>query len=329
VTPAWVQSDSATARQARLIVAWTPATLCALWAGYRALGIAGDYPLVPLLTYTPYVLPVGIAAAVVAGLLREWLAMGLALVAAFLIFLAIAPRVLGGEYEGSGKDGVRVMAANVLEEGANAEQLLELVRERRVDVLAVQELTPEFAAELEALGIRRDLPHAHLLPEPGATGSGIYARHPVDPVTRGGFDFKQARAEVRVRRDLRLDVTSVHLDPPTSRDSVDPWRDGLDVLPDPDERRVQLLLGDFNGTLDNPELRELINTGYVDAAEDVGKGLIPTWPATDKPFRFLPVAIDHVLFEDGFAVRRFEVLDVEGTDHRPVYADLVAPTSSD
>lgn len=324
----WIRADSPQAARARLIVAWTPAILCGLWAWYRAFGIAGDYPMVPLLTYTPYVLPVAILAAVVAGALREWLAMALALVAVLLLSLAVAPRVLGGEYEGQAEERVRVMTANVLAGSGEADQLLDLARERKVDVLAVQELTPKFVAELQRLGISEDFPYSALAAERGVTGSGIYSRHRVAPISRGELNFKQARAEVRVGT-LRLDVTSVHPNPPTSWGAVDRWRASLEALPDPDEGHRQLLLGDFNGTLDNPELRDLINAGYVDAAAEVGSGLIPTWPATDQPFLFLPVAIDHLLFEDGMAVRKFEVLDLDGSDHLPLFAELVDPSSSD
>ena len=41
----------------------------------------------------------------------------------------------------------------------------------------------------------------------------------------------------------------------------------------------QILAGDFNATLDHAEFRALLDRGYVDAADAVGDGLTPTWPA--------------------------------------------------
>ena len=68
----------------------------------------------------------------------------------------------------------------------------------------------------------------------------------------------------------------------------------------------------------------MLGRGYADAADEVGEGLVATWPATGKPFQYLPVTIDHLVFERGrMRVSEFEVLELEGTDHRPVFAELV------
>lgn len=89
---------------------------------------------------------------------------------------------------------------------------------------------------------------------------------------------------------------------------------------------MRLLVGDFNATLDHGALRRLLRRGYLDAADEVGAGLTPTWPsgratalaAFDPP----PATIDHVLVERGVAVAAVRVHDVPGSDHRAVLADL-------
>ncbi|MDQ3989728.1 MAG: endonuclease/exonuclease/phosphatase family protein, partial [Actinomycetota bacterium] len=79
----------------------------------------------------------------------------------------------------------------------------------------------------------------------------------------------------------------------------------------------------FNATLDHPALRGVLDTGYRDAADQVGKGLRATWP-TDTPIA--PVAaIDHVLVDAGCAVRSFDVLPLPGSDHRALVAEIVLP----
>ena len=87
---------------------------------------------------------------------------------------------------------------------------------------------------------------------------------------------------------------------------------------------VRVLAGDFNATLDHVGLRRLLNSGYVDAADQVGAGLNPTWPsgALWPP----PVAIDHVLVDDRCPVDTFSVVDVPGSDHRAVVSRFVVPT---
>jgi endonuclease/exonuclease/phosphatase (EEP) superfamily protein YafD len=48
--------------------------------------------------------------------------------------------------------------------------------------------------------------------------------------------------------------------------------------------------------------------------------LMPTWPAGDllPP----PVTIDHVLADERAGVRDYDVLDLRGSDHRPVLAEV-------
>ena len=83
----------------------------------------------------------------------------------------------------------------------------------------------------------------------------------------------------------------------------------------------RLLLGDFNATLDHPALRRLIGSGYRDAADTVGAGLRPTWPADAVPL----VTLDHVLVDSRIGVRSVTVHAVPDTDHRAVVAVLAIP----
>ena len=66
--------------------------------------------------------------------------------------------------------------------------------------------------------------------------------------------------------------------------------------------RLRILAGDFNATLDHAELRRILDTGYQDAAAQVGAGLHGTWPR-DRAFP-PPVTIDHVLADDASASAR-------------------------
>jgi endonuclease/exonuclease/phosphatase family metal-dependent hydrolase len=83
-----------------------------------------------------------------------------------------------------------------------------------------------------------------------------------------------------------------------------------------------VLAGDFNSTLDHAAFRAVLDRGYVDAAEQTGKGLIPTW--SSLPFG-PPVTIDHVLADHRCAVRNFAVVHLPGSDHNAVFADIVLP----
>ena len=83
------------------------------------------------------------------------------------------------------------------------------------------------------------------------------------------------------------------------------------------------MAGDFNATLDHPELRDLLDRGYTDAADAVGKGLVWTWPALK--LRAPPLTIDHVLVDRRVRVERVTVVRIPKSDHRAVIAVLRLP----
>ena len=118
----------------------------------------------------------------------------------------------------------------------------------------------------------------------------------------------------------------MHAVPPT-RPRVLQWKSDLRTVPPatPDGR-LRILAGDFNATLDHAELRRVLDTGYEDAAAQVGAGLQGTWPGGR---RFPPpVTIDHVLVDKRCGVRAVSVHRIPGTDHRAVLAELTLPRGS-
>jgi endonuclease/exonuclease/phosphatase (EEP) superfamily protein YafD len=222
------------------------------------------------------------------------------------------------------------MSSNVLAGSADAGQLAELARDRRVDVLCVEELTPEFATRLDAAGIGRLLPHRVLSVQEGVRGSGVYSRFPLTqmapPLSSFPNPITNTRASARVGGATSIDVTAVHnLPVPGSSNGVDNWADSLSRLPAASASGpTRVLAGDFNATLDQSEFRDLLDRGYYDAAERMGDGLTPTWPEIRGSNRFLPVTIDHILYDrDRVGVRDFDVSDLAGSDHQTVYAELV------
>jgi endonuclease/exonuclease/phosphatase (EEP) superfamily protein YafD len=53
--------------------------------------------------------------------------------------------------------------------------------------------------------------------------------------------------------------------------------------------------------------------------------LVPTWPAEDWASRLPGVTIDHVLADSRLGIVDYEVEELPGSDHRPVYAELALP----
>jgi endonuclease/exonuclease/phosphatase family metal-dependent hydrolase len=119
-----------------------------------------------------------------------------------------------------------------------------------------------------------------------------------------------------------IEFIDAHPYPPLGR-QVSNWNEALAAFPSASTDRVRILAGDFNASLDHAAMRGLLARGYKDAADQVGAGLIPTWPANKR----VPpiITIDHVLVDERVGVREVSVHDVPGTDHRAVLAELTVP----
>ncbi|MBB5956669.1 endonuclease/exonuclease/phosphatase (EEP) superfamily protein YafD [Saccharothrix tamanrassetensis] len=293
-------------------------------AALRLLGIDGTRHMVATTALVPYVTAVGVLLGAIALLLRRWLVGTVTLLVALVLVAAVAPRAFPDSRPIGVGQQVRVMAANLLVGRAEAEAVVEAVRAHEVDVLALQELTPAMVRDFERAGLDEVLPHRVFLAEPGASGSGIASRYPLTARDLAApSTLRQAGALVDLPGE-DLEVVSVHPLPPVVPDGPETWQRDMAGLPQRDlNGPFRVLAGDFNATLDHVGLRRLLNQGYVDAADQVGAGLDPTWPsgAVWPP----PVVIDHVLVDNRCPVDTFQVIDIPGSDHRAIVTQFVVP----
>jgi len=313
----------------RRIVATLPWLLVApglVWALARLFGLEFGARPVQLISFTPYaalasLVPLGVCLGT-----RRWWPAAVAGLATVALAACVLPRALGGVAAPDGVD-LRVMSMNMRVGGADTELIVQLVRTNRVDVLAVQEITPDAQRRLDAAGLSTLLPYHQLSALEGVVGSALYSRF---PLTGGATrlnpgEFRQVSATVEVPGARALPVESVHPVPPAEPPRIGAWEAGLrgQTAATPDGP-ARVLIGDFNATLDHAELRRLIATGYRDAASVVGRGLTPTWPYAGRLRGIAPpVAIDHVLADRRIGVRDFHAYTVPNTDHRAIIATLV------
>ncbi|MER7889510.1 endonuclease/exonuclease/phosphatase family protein [Micromonospora sp. NPDC094482] len=329
ITEPRVRPADSRRRRAVDALCWLAVTPAAIWAGLRLAGLDRG-PLVQALAFTPYVAAWSLAPVVLAlALRRRWPAL-VAAVAAVALLGVVAPRALGSAPPPARGPTVRLLTANLLAGAADPAALVDLVRRHRVDVLVVQEFTPGAQADLDRLGLDRLLPHRQLNPLVGTPGSGLYARFPISDAgvrsNRGGWGFTQAYGTLTVPGAPPVRVESAHPSAPYAVDQVGFWRADLAAQPPatPDGT-LRILAGDFNATLDHAPLRALLGTGYVDAADATGQGLVGTWGPYDGDL-IPPVTIDHVLVDRRIAAQAVEVRPLAGSDHRPVLATLRLPT---
>lgn len=295
-----------------------------LWALIRVFGLEQGFPLVPLLAYTPFVAVIALLVSGIAVALRNWAAAVVAAIATACLLAAVLPRAFGDRAEiPAGATELNLLSANIHHGTARPAALMALIARHDPDLLAVQELTPRFAHELEQAGIRRLFPHVALSLRFHVSGAGIYSRLPLRPLEEAGsFGFRMPRAEVQLPDGRSLRIVNVHPYTP-KRGQIDRWREGLESLPSTGPAAPWVLIGDFNATLDHAALRDVIERGYRDAADATGDGLIPTWPKGRVVLP--PVTIDHVLADERFLIADYAVETLPGSDHRAVYARLALP----
>jgi endonuclease/exonuclease/phosphatase family metal-dependent hydrolase len=310
-------------RKAVSVVAWTFAVAVAFWAVLRLTGWDVWYPAVQVLAFTPYAMTgaaMGVPVILAMGQRKQAIVLGVS--AAVLAFCVLPRGIAGGEPLPAGPT-LRVASANLLVGGADATELVTRVRSLDVDVLAVQEMTPQWLALADSAGISAVLPYRFVAPASLAEGSAVFSRY---PLTDAGSRlmalgwFQQVYCVVHAPGAAPVRLESAHAASPYNAEMIQYWASTLEREPSPGG----ILLGDFNATLDHGSMRDLLDRGWRDAASLVGQGFVPTWgPFEGDPVP--PVTIDHVLIDDRLGVRSFDAYTQTGSDHRMIVATLVVP----
>lgn len=279
-------------------------------------------------SFTPVFVVLAMFSAAVLAAVRFWFA---ALVALIVVVVGVAsqlPLFFGQHPTASaGAPKVTVLQANLRLGEADTRAVVDLVRDSRVDVLTVAELTGSAAEKLAAGGIQQWLPYSFLYPRYGGGGEGIYSRYPLsDTVELPGLQHSNLRATIRPPGATPVAVYALHPLPPYPEPSWR-WAAELEKIAAilAEEERPLIVGADFNSTYDHERYRRLLSTStrdgsaLVDAGEYLGSGIVATFPA-DQWFPAV-LAIDKILAR-GAAPTSFERVDLPGSDHHGVLADV-------
>ena len=301
------------------------AVLVLLLAVPTAVRLVGDHALVPLVavvSLTPYAVPLLALALALLLWRRRWVAAA-ATAAVLVTNLAwLVPLWTVDRPPAAGAAPLTVMTANLRLGEADAAAIVETVRSRRVDVLALEELTDDAVDRLRAAGLERELGHHVLEPLPGSSGAGLWSRLPLTATT--AWDATAAMPSAMVSVGGRAVAVHVLHPYPTLLTGSRHFRADYAALTSRvaalDPATPTILLGDLNATVDHSELRALMGERFRDAPELAGSGLLRTF----TPSRRLPplLHLDHVLVDGHFGVTATAVVDLPGSDHRALVARL-------
>ena len=292
-------------------------------------------PFPKLAALAPLATCFAVGGVAVAGFASWWLALLLACPASLLAAWQIPPRrprrsrsakaTATGPNSAPGSPHLTVMTLNLLKGSADAAALVRNLVKHRVDVLAVQELTPGAVAALVREGLTDLLPYCHLDPRTGSKGGGLWARWPLAPCPPPG---RFTKAALRARLDMggRWPVTVMVVHPVAPlRGKERRWQSELAQLRSvlAKSEGPQIVAGDFNASRDHRSFRDLLAVGLIECADAAQRRSWPghTWPT----HRLMPaiMRLDHVLISQiGITVRESHMISIPGTDHRGVLAVL-------
>ncbi|NYI40593.1 endonuclease/exonuclease/phosphatase family protein [Demequina lutea] len=282
-------------------------------------------PLAYAVSFMPWVTVACILPLVCALLARSWTLTAVAGVALILCDVWLAPLSLAnGPTASLAKAAtLRVATLNLTLGQADAHAVVAMVRDRSIDVLAVEELTPAEADALRAAGLESELPYGETLPQSGVEGTGLWSRLPMasaEPVP--GLTSHAARATVTVGGEP-VAIFAVHPAAPGLFDHSR-WASDMEalsgILSKPDGPVI--VAGDFNTTRDHRAFRDLEALGFRDAVDQAGAGFLPTFPNGTLPMPV--VAIDHVMVHNSqLSAVSVTTVVVPSADHRALVVTYV------
>lgn len=313
----------------RVVVAvgtWLPVLVLGLAVLTRFTGDDGSIVLVAMHALLPWLLLAAWPILTAAVLDRRPALAGVAAVLVVAHVVWVVPLVQPRAAAEAAIDGVplRLLSINLYALNPRVADAAEVIRNADADVLFLQELTPAHHAALARGGAFDRYRYGVADPRINSTGSAIYAKRPLEGAEAWwAADQPMTRATLRVGEgSLRL--YNVHTISPLTR--VRDWNRQLDAVAQAvrAEAGPVLLAGDFNATRDHRGFRRLLDLGWRDAHDAVGRPGATTWPAGKRRTPAL-IRLDHVLLPDGIAARRVVELPAVGSDHRPILADLLLP----
>lgn len=316
-------------RRTAYVLLWILTLGLALFTGWRWFGPDLTWPVVVLVSFTPYIAAATVLPIALSIWLRAIRLLTAAVLCACALVVLLIPRALADNDQVAGGPKLNVMSVNLLAGGSDLDTVIELVADNDIDILSVQELTPDAAETLTDSAVGDRLSHHLLKPGTKAAGTGIFSRFPLteDETLSSEGVFHNPGAVLDVPDYGDLEFQAVHPAPPINPDRTVDWKADLRALPRPDtDGPPRILAGDFNATHDHKTFGELLDAGYDDAAAYTGSGLTGTWPG-DKP---IPrVAIDHILTAGGITPTAYAVHSVPGGDHLAITATLALPKPED
>jgi endonuclease/exonuclease/phosphatase (EEP) superfamily protein YafD len=244
---------------------------------------------------------------------------------------------------------IRIVTSNTLWDNAKREDMLQWLRDTDADIIFLQEISYDSAAQLETL--KDSYPYQPVSVESDEWGgNSILSRIPIlsfDYIDLGVPNSMQPQCITAELNGITFAAYNIHLEWPMSSErplkaTISRFSPSLGFAVGYDDsiRNLQIerlatrlqsepypyfMAGDFNTSDQTPSYNKLASAG-IDSFREVGSGFGATWPvaAVQHLPDFVPplIRIDYVFHSDEFRALSAEPGKPMGSDHLPLFVTL-------
>jgi endonuclease/exonuclease/phosphatase (EEP) superfamily protein YafD len=272
----------------------------------------------------------GVVVIVAAVLESQWVLALEAAILSVLVMLMLAPRARRDPQPGwaDAAPCVRITVANVFSSNRSPARAAASLLESDADVIIVNEASPRFVECLDVVGATRRYPFRLIdMEESEDYRVAILSRRAFlqsDVVTVG--PLRAARAVIDLD-GTSLTIVGVHLRTALERGGHARWLAEVATLRElaATLERPAVIGGDFNATFGRRELAAVLQEGWRDTHDTLGRGLQPSLrAAASGPLHplFTVLRVDHLLASEGVTPLDVQHVEADGSDHRPFVATL-------
>lgn len=219
---------------------------------------------------------------------------------------------------------MRVMFVNVLRKNQDKTRAMQGILAADAEIVVAVEVDHLWGdAMKEALSTK--WPHFKVADRSDNFGIAIFSKMPLESVDvfESPGNYVPSLRAVFTPGSKKCVIYGTHPFPPLSVFTHEGWQVHMADL----ARRIEaesdptIVVGDFNSTNWSANYRWFVaRTGLVDTQQGIGPQA--SWP-TELPYLGIP--IDHVLTSKSIGTARRRIGSYNGSDHRPVIADLLVP----